>query len=177
MVMTLRRHNPPHLGPAIVWYLWLMISTNRFVIFLWVNMNGREHGKRVVICYVFILFWVQTTYRFQTETCLLFVCLYTNSEGGVSQTGWTSSSDSVVAPSICFWSGKVKWKLGLIRTHTEAEWKQMKCVCSNCLMWLVSLQQRWLKCYWLDTSCPTRSVHLSHQLSDHFFGFAWSESF
>lgn len=34
MVMTLRRHNPPHLGLAIVWYLWLMISTNRFVIFL-----------------------------------------------------------------------------------------------------------------------------------------------
>lgn len=34
MVMTLRRHNPPHLGPTIVWYLWLMISTNRFVIFL-----------------------------------------------------------------------------------------------------------------------------------------------
>lgn len=36
-------------------------------------MDRGEHGKRLVICLVFILFWVQTTDQFQTETCLLFV--------------------------------------------------------------------------------------------------------
>lgn len=49
-------------------------------------MNGGEHGKRVVICFVFILFWVQTRDQFQTE---LFVSLYRHGEGGFSQTGWT----------------------------------------------------------------------------------------
>lgn len=42
-------------------------------------MNGGEHGKRVLICLVFILFWVQTRDQFQTETCLLFVSLYRHS--------------------------------------------------------------------------------------------------
>lgn len=57
MVMTLRRHNPPHLGPAIVWYLWLMISTNRFVIFLWDEYGWRgvwEEGCDL-FCFHFVL--------------------------------------------------------------------------------------------------------------------------
>lgn len=57
MVMTLRRHNPPHLGPAIVWYLWLMISTNRFVIFLWDEYEWRaawEEGCDL-FCFHFVL--------------------------------------------------------------------------------------------------------------------------
>lgn len=57
MVMTLRRHNPPHLDPAIVWYLWLMISTNRFVIFLWDEyewMRAWEEGCDL-FCFHFVL--------------------------------------------------------------------------------------------------------------------------
>lgn len=49
-------------------------------------MNGGEHGKRVLICLVFILFWVQTRDQFQTETCLLFVSLYRHS--GRLFSGW-----------------------------------------------------------------------------------------
>lgn len=56
MVMTLRRHNPLHLGPAIVWYLWLMISTNRFVIVWLAEYERREHGKsRDLFSFHFVL--------------------------------------------------------------------------------------------------------------------------
>ena len=95
----LRRHNPPHLGPAIVWYLWLMISTNRFVIFLWDEYEWREHGKRLVICLVFILFLVHSRDQFQTETCLPFVSLYRRREGGSSETPSPSLPDWSAAPS------------------------------------------------------------------------------
>lgn len=100
MVMTLRRHNPPiwawRLFDIYGWWsalIGLLFSYG-------MNMNGGEHGKRLVICLVFILFWVHTRDQFQAETCLLFVSLYRHREGGLSQTGWTWSSDGSAAPSL-----------------------------------------------------------------------------
>lgn len=60
-----------------------MISTNRLVIVIWDEYEwggeGGGHGKRVVICFVFILFWVESRDQFQTGTCLLFVSDWTSS--------------------------------------------------------------------------------------------------
>ncbi len=71
-------------------------------------MDGGEHGKRVVICFVFILFWVQTGDQFNTETCLLFAELYRHS-------GRFFSYGSFV-PSLCMFQVRLNqsWKAGLI---------------------------------------------------------------
>lgn len=76
-------------------------------------MNGGEHGKRVVICFVFILLWVQTRDQFQTETRLLFV------------SDWMDFKLRLKRRTFSV-------RVGLILSHTGAEWKQMEvCVCCN----------------------------------------------
>lgn len=104
MVMTLRRHNPLHLGPAIVWYLWLMISPNRFVVFLWDEYEWRgawEEGSDL-FCFHFVL---GSDQRSVSDGAVSALCFAVQTRGGRVFSDWMDFQTEVLhLLSVCVMS-------------------------------------------------------------------------
>lgn len=160
MVMTLRRHNPPHLGPAIVWYLWLMISTNRFVIFLRdeYEWKGAWEEGCDLFCFHFVLSSNQISVSDRDMSAL---CLSIQTQRGRGFSAWM---DFKLRLSCCTfdlflkseWSGSWDWF-----PHTLKMEFNVISVCHTAAA-LVATDL---------TPHVQPALYLSHQLSDHFIGF------
>lgn len=130
MVMTLRRHNPAHLGLKIVWYLWLMIGTNRSVMFLVGEYESKgSMGKGLWFVLFSFCFGGQTTDWFQACACSLSLCVVTQAARIFSD--WSNFQIPETQVS-SVWLSEAKFKWMMERCDSVWSWGE-----ADAELWLI----------------------------------------